>query len=142
MKTLTLRHGLVLLAFALLGWGICGAIIGIGRSLTSMQNTLIIHAVAVPIVFGGLAWLYFKFFGYTSALQTALCFTGLAIFLDATVIALLVEKSYAMFGSILGTWIPFGLIFLATYLVGRSFTPNATANLEKAPGNPAPGAGS
>jgi len=142
MKALTLRHGLVLLAFALLGWGICGAIIGIGRSLTSVQNTLIIHAVAVPIVFGGLTWLYFRFFGYTSALQTALIFTGLAIFLDATVIALLVEKSYAMFGSILGTWIPFGLIFLATYLVGRSFIPNATANLEKAPGTPAPGAGS
>ena len=94
------------------------------------------------IVFGGLTWLYFRFFGYTSALQTALIFTGLAIFLDATVIALLVEKSYAMFGSILGTWIPFGLIFLATYLVGRSLTSKAIANLEKAPGNPAPGAGS
>jgi hypothetical protein len=123
MKTPTLRQWLVLLAFGLLGWGICGAIIGIGRSVTSMQNTLIFHAVAVPIVFGGLAWLYFRFFGYTSALQTALVFTGLAILLDASVIAGLVEKSYAMFGSILGTWIPFGLIFLATYLVGRSFAP-------------------
>jgi hypothetical protein len=122
VKTQKIRQILVLLTFALIGWGICGAIIGIGRSLTSMQNTLVIHAVAVPIVFGGLSWLYFRFFGYTSALPTALFFTGLAIFLDATVIALLVEKSYAMFGSILGTWIPFGLIFLATYLVGRGFT--------------------
>jgi hypothetical protein len=118
MKTLNFRQWLVLFAFAVLGWGICGAIIGIGRALTSMQNTLIIHALAVPVVFGGLGWLYFRFFGYTSALQTALFFTGLAIFLDATVIALLVEKSYAMFASVLGTWIPFGLIFLATYLVG------------------------
>ena len=121
MKTLTFRQALALIIFALIGWGICGAIIGIGRSLTSMQNTLVIHAVAVPLVFGGLSWLYFKFFGYTSALQTALFFTGMAIFLDATVIALLVEKSFAMFSSILGTWIPFTLIFLATYLVGRGF---------------------
>ncbi len=119
----------MLIAFALVGWGICGAIIGIGRSLTSMQNTLIIHALAVPVVFGALAWLYFHFFGYTTALQTALLFTGLAILLDATVIALLVEKSYAMFGSILGTWIPFGLIFLATWLVGSG---TKTRRLESA----------
>jgi hypothetical protein len=121
MKTSKIRQGIVLIAFAVLGWGICGAIIGIGRSLTSMQNTLALHAVAVPIVFGGLTWLYFRFFGYASSLETALIFTGLTIFLDAIVIAPLVEKSYAMFSSILGTWIPFGLIFLATYLVGRSF---------------------
>ena len=129
MKNMTVRRWLVLIAFALVGWGICGAIIGIGRSLTSMENTLIIHALAVPLVFGVLAWLYFHFFGYTSALQTALLFTGLAILLDATVISLLVEKSYAMFGSILGTWIPFGLIFLATWLVGRN---TKTKRLESA----------
>lgn len=137
MKTLTIRQALILLAFGFLGWGICGAIIGIGRSLTSMQNTLIIHAVAVPIVFGGLAWLYFRFFSYTNALQTALFFTGLAILLDATVIAGLVEKSYAMFASILGTWIPFGLIFLVTYLVGLSLS----SSRDKAPGRPAARAG-
>jgi hypothetical protein len=38
--------------------------------------------------------------------------------LDAGIIAPLAEKSFVMFTSILGTWIPFGLIFLATYLVG------------------------
>jgi hypothetical protein len=137
MKTLRIHQALVPLAFALLGWGICGAIIGIGRSLTSMQNTLIIHAVAVPIVFGGLAWVYFRFFGYTTAMQTALFFTGLAVLLDATIIALLVEKSYAMFASILGTWIPFGLIFLATYRVGLF----VATKREKALRMPAPGAG-
>ena len=139
MKKLNIRQMLILLVFALLGWGICGAIIGIGRSLTNMQTTLIIHALAVPLVFGGLAWLYFRFFGYTTALQTALFFTGLVIFLDATVIALLVEKSYAMFGSILGAWIPFGLIFLSTYLVGKTAAP---ANRKREPKIPAPGAGS
>jgi len=34
------------------------------------------------------------------------------------VVATFIEKSYAMFASILGTWIPFALIFGSTYLVG------------------------
>jgi hypothetical protein len=38
--------------------------------------------------------------------------------LDFVVVATLVEKSYAMFASILGAWIPFALIFGATRLVG------------------------
>jgi len=37
--------------------------------------------------------------------------------LDASIIAPFAEKSFAMFASVLGTWIPFGLIFFATYLV-------------------------
>jgi hypothetical protein len=105
--------------FALVGWGLCGAIIGIGRSVTSMENTLIIHAVGVPIIFGVLSWLYFRFFAYTSPLQTATIFLSFAIFMDLFVVATFIEKSYAMFASILGTWIPFALIFAATYLVGQ-----------------------
>jgi hypothetical protein len=121
MKRDNLRQGLVLLAFGLVGWGICGGIINIGRPLIGVQTTVVVHAIAVPFVFGGLAWLYYHFFGYTSALQTALVFTGLVMLLDAGIIAPLAEKSYAMFTSILGTWIPFGLIFLSTYLVGWAF---------------------
>jgi hypothetical protein len=34
------------------------------------------------------------------------------------VVALLVEKSFDMFRSVLGTWLPFALIFLATWLTG------------------------
>jgi hypothetical protein len=36
----------------------------------------------------------------------------------ALVVAPLFERSFAMFASVLGTWIPFALIFLSTYLVG------------------------
>lgn len=38
--------------------------------------------------------------------------------LDATVVAPVFEKSYAMFASILGRWLPFPSIFAATYLMG------------------------
>ncbi len=113
-----LKKILVIAAFALIGWGLCGAIIGIGRSLTTMETTLIIHAIAVPIVFGVLSFFYHRYFHYTRPEQTGLIFMLSAMLLDAGIIAPFAEKSYAMFTSILGTWIPFGLIFLATYLVG------------------------
>jgi hypothetical protein len=40
------------------------------------------------------------------------------ILLDLLVVATFIERDYAMFGSLLGTWIPFLLIFTSTYLVG------------------------
>ena len=83
-----------------------------------MQNTLIIHAIGVPIIFAVITWIYFGRFGYTAPLHTAIFFLCFAILMDFFVIALLVEKSFEMFASVLGTWIPFGLIFLSTYLVG------------------------
>ncbi len=108
----------VIAIFALIGWGICGAIINIGRSTIGTDATLIVHAIAVPIVFGILSFLYHRYFAYTRPVQTALIFTLSAMLLDAGIIAPFAEKSYVMFTSLLGTWIPFGSIFLSTYLVG------------------------
>ncbi len=113
-----LKKILVIALFGLIGWGICGGIIAVGRSLTTMETTLIIHAIAVPIVFGVLSWIYHRYFHYTRPLQTGLIFMGMAMALDAGVIAPFAERSFAMFSSILGTWIPFGLIFLASTTVG------------------------
>jgi hypothetical protein len=108
----------MILVHALVGWGLCGAIIGIGRNVTSMENTLVIHAIGAPLIFAALSLVYFKLFHYTTPLQTALIFVSFAILMDFFVIAIFVEKSFAMFGSLLGTWIPFASIFLATYLTG------------------------
>ena len=114
-----LKKTVVIFAHALVGWGLCGAIIGVGRSVTSMENTLIIHAIGVPIIFSIIALIYFRYFGYTSPLQTAAIFFSFAILMDFFVIALFVEKSFTMFASVLGTWIPFALIFVSTYIVGQ-----------------------
>jgi hypothetical protein len=102
-----------------IGWALCGSVIGIGRNVTTMQNTLIAHAVAAPIIFGVIAYLYFGRWGHVGPVQTAATFVGIVIFLDVFVVALLVERSFEMFGSLLGTWIPWVLIFAATWLVGR-----------------------
>ena len=66
-----------------------------------------------------LSIIYFKKFNYTSPILTAIIFVGFIILMDLLVITPLVEKSFEMFGSIIGTWIPFGLIFVSTYLTGK-----------------------
>ena len=110
---------LIVLIHAIVGWGICGAIIGIGRSVTTMEITLILHAIGAPVFFAIIALIYFKYFNYTKPLQTAVIFILIVIFMDVFLVALIIEKNFAMFTSILGTWIPFVLIFMTTYITGR-----------------------
>lgn len=109
---------LKILAHAFLGWALCAATIAIGMSVTTLENALIIHAVAAPIIFTGISLVYFRKFNFTPPLQTALIFVALVIVMDLFVVALLINHSFEMFTSLLGTWIPFMLIFLSTWLTG------------------------
>jgi hypothetical protein len=113
---------LILLAHALVGWAICGGIMGIGLALWTEQTTLIVHAIGAPIVFAIVSWVYFNKFAYTSPLVTGLVFIGLAIFMDAFVVSLIIIGNFDMFASPLGTWIPLASIFLSTLLVGNTLT--------------------
>ena len=78
-----------------------------------------IHALGAPVIFGAVSYIYFKKLNYTSPTQTAIIFLSVVISLDFFVVALLIERSFEMFYSLIGTWIPFALIFSSTYLVGR-----------------------
>lgn len=111
-----------LLLHALAGWAYCGMLIGVGRQFLSMEATLVVHAVGAPIGFALLSLLYFKRFACTTPLQTAIAFLAVVVALDAFLVAPVFERSYAMFASPLGTWIPFALIFAATYLTGLAVT--------------------
>ena len=115
---------LTIFVYALIGWALCFATMGIGQALLPMQTALIIHAIAAPIFFVLLSMSYFKRFGYTTPLQTALLFVGIVIGLDFFVVSLLILRSTEMFTSILGTWIPFALIFASTYMTGLYITRN------------------
>ena len=126
-----MRKILIILLHAFIGWALCTATIGIGMSTTTLQNALVIHAVAAPIIFSLISLVYFKKFNYTTPLQTALIFTGFVMAMDFFVVALLVNKSLEMFTSLLGTWIPFLLIFGSTLLTGlivkrKSISGNST----------------
>ena len=119
MEKFSLKQWAIFLAHAFVGWAFCTAIMGIGIAVTSLQTALILHAIGGPVGFIVISLVYFKKFGYTSPLQTAIWFIGFVIFMDIFIVALLIEKSFAMFTSILGTWLPFALIFLGTYFTGR-----------------------
>jgi hypothetical protein len=115
----TLGRTLTLVGFALLGWGLCGATIGVARGLMPMETALVVHAVAAPIIAGALAYLYARCCAVTTPLTTGLAFVGVVIVMDAGLIAPFVERSWDMFRSPIGTWIPFVLMLFAAWAAAR-----------------------
>ena len=91
---------------------------GLGLSLTTVESALIIHAIGAPILALIISIVYFKKFNYTTPMQTASIFLLFIIVMDAGIVAPFFEKSYDMFKSPLGTWIPFILIFISTFSTG------------------------
>ncbi len=91
----------------------------VGMAVTSIETTLILHLIGAPIVFGILAFVYHKKLGHIKPLLAALIFVGFVIVMDAGLVAIFIEKSFDMFRNPIGTWIPFALIFLSSYIVGK-----------------------
>ena len=112
----------IILAHAFVGWALCFATIGIGMAVTSQNNALIIHAIGAPIFFAIISSFYYRKYGYTKPLPTALIFIIFVMAMDFFLVALVILRSLEMFTSPLGTWIPFALIFLSTYLTGLIVT--------------------
>ena len=114
-----LQRASVILAHAVVGWAYCGALIGVGRQFLPIHTTLVVHAISAPVGFALISLFYFRRYAFTSPLQTAAAFLSVVVILDLFLVAPVFEKSYTMFSSVLGTWIPFALIFAVTYLIGR-----------------------
>lgn len=112
------KKWIVLLLHAFVGWLLCAATMGIGMALTTLEIAPVVHAVAAPIFFAVVSIVYYSKFNYTSPLATATIFVGFVMVVDFFVVGLLINRSLAMFASLLGTWIPFALIFTSTLLVG------------------------
>ncbi len=112
-----MRRYISLVGHGLLGWAICGATVAVGRQIFSMNLTLWIHAVVAPTAFGILSRHHVKAYPGASPVAMALAMVGLVVGMDALVVAPFLERSYEMFRSVLGTWVPFALIFAATYSV-------------------------
>ncbi len=109
---------LIILLYSFVGWAICAAIMGIGQAFLPLNKVLIIHAIGGPLAFAFLSYHYHRHFRYTKPLSTAVIFVSFIVFMDFFLVALVILKSLDMFKSLLGTWIPFGLIFLSTYITG------------------------
>ncbi len=109
---------IIVLLHSFIGWVLCAATMGIGMATMSLETTLIVHAVAAPIFFAIISMIYFQKFSYTTPLNTATIFVSFVIIVDFFMVALLINRSLEMFTSLLGTWIPFALIFVSTYTTG------------------------
>ena len=118
MEDLDLKKIVILLVHGLIIWVLCGLTMYIGMSITTMEITLIVHAIAAPIFACLISFIYFKKFNYTTPLVTAIIFVAVAILLDIFIVSLVIERSFEMFASFLGTWLVFILIFTATFLTG------------------------
>lgn len=118
-----------LIGHGVLGWMICGSTIAIGRQFLSMASTLIVHAIVAPVAFALLAAHFFHGYPDAGPLRVSLTLVGVVIGLDGVVVAPLVERSYVMFTSPFGTWIPFASIWLASFLVGRTWRERREAQI-------------
>ena len=106
------------IVFGLIGQAGCwGLMIG-GQAVTTIDNALLIHAIGAPFVFALVSFIYFKKLNYTTPAITAIIFVAIVILMDFFIVSLIIEKSFDMFLSPIGTWIPFALIFTSTYLTG------------------------
>jgi len=104
--------------FGFIGQMGCWGLMMGGQAVTTLDNALIIHAIGAPIIFALISVIYFKKLNYTTPIITSIAFVAIVILMDFFVVALLINKSYDMFLSPIGTWIPFALIFTSTYLTG------------------------
>ncbi|HTP26669.1 MAG TPA: hypothetical protein VMK12_13575 [Anaeromyxobacteraceae bacterium] len=112
------RVVITLVLHALVIWGLCGATIGIGMSVTSRGNALVVHAIAAPVIAAIVSFVYFRRFNYTRPLVTASVFLVVVALVDLFLVAMVINHSFEMFRSAIGTWLPFALIFAVTFVVG------------------------
>jgi len=114
-----LRMGTVipLLAHAIVGWALCGATMALGLKFGTERTALSIHAVAAPVIFAALTWVYVTFFGPADPPLIAGVFLATVLVLDLVVVAGLIQRSLAMFRSVIGTWLPLASICAASWLM-------------------------
>ena len=107
-----------LLGLTLALWAACGAVMVLGRRLGSLDLALRVHLIAAPILAFIVSSVHARLAPDFDPLVRAVAMTALVIVLDAAVVAPLFERSYAMFRSLIGTWIPFAAIFVASWAAG------------------------
>jgi len=108
--------GLAVHAFII--WLACGLTVALGRGMLDLETTLWVHAAVAPTVAALVSLFYFRRASATTPFRAAVFFLLFVVILDAALVAPVFERSYAMFSSFLGTWLPFASIFLATYVTG------------------------
>jgi len=107
------------LLHAVAGWAACAGVMAVLLATVRLGAALTLHALAAPAIFALVARQYFRARGARKPLVVAALFTATVALLDLVVVAGAVQRSLAMFGSLVGTWLPFWLVFATTWATGE-----------------------
>ncbi|MBY8987178.1 MAG: hypothetical protein KGD61_01900 [Candidatus Lokiarchaeota archaeon] len=113
------KKAITVIIFGLIGQALCWITMNVGFAITTEIIALIIHAILAPVFFFMVSVIYFKKFNYTTPIITAIIFISIVVSMDFFIVALLIEQSFDMFLSPIGTWAPFTMIFLSTLITGK-----------------------
>jgi hypothetical protein len=106
------------LRWAVAGWMACGLSFAIGRALFGLGAAVVIHLLAAPAIGAAVTLLVWNHPRHPGVAGTAVTLAGTAALLDAIVVAPFLERSFAMFASPAGTWIPLALMLGASAATG------------------------
>jgi menaquinone-dependent protoporphyrinogen oxidase len=115
---------------AVIGWAICAIAMAALLRAMAIGGAFAIHASVAAIVFGLVARHYFAYRGARDPFRVALAFAGITALLDATVVSGLVLHGGTLLTSFAGFWLPIGLIFVVTFVVGEVATVGSFAKPE------------
>ena len=107
-----------LVAHAVGGWSLCAIVMAALAATAGPGVALAVHALAAPLLFAAIARAYFGAHGARDPLPVAVAFTAIVGALDLVIVAAWIQRSFAIFSSVAATWLPLGLIFLATWATG------------------------
>jgi menaquinone-dependent protoporphyrinogen oxidase len=128
-----------LLAHGVVGWALCALTMAALVGLLPLTAALVSHALVAPLFFFALARHYFRARGAREPLSAAITWTATVMLLDLIVVAGIAQRSLAMFASVAGTWLPFALIFLATWATGSLMATMPWPTKPAEPGAASPG---
>ena len=107
------------LLWALAVWAVCALSIVTLRATVGLETALWVHLAVAPLVSLAATLAYRNHPGRLAAVPTAVLFLLFAVATDALLVAPFVERSFAMFRSPIGTWVPFALIFAGSLAASR-----------------------
>jgi hypothetical protein len=102
------------LRWAVAGWMACGLVFALARAAFGVNAAVAIHLLAAPAIGAAAALFLWTHPRHPGVAGTAAVLAGTPALLDAVVVAPFLERSFGMFASLAGTWIPLALIFAAS----------------------------
>jgi hypothetical protein len=100
-------------------------------AMTDLWTALVGHTAAAAVIFLFVAKHYFGLSGARDPLPTAVTFVSAMALLDLVVVAGLVQHSLQIFTSVIGTWLPFFLVFLVTWGTGVVMSVMPTPSIQQ-----------